>query len=72
MNGTLAVTEGTNPVSDEDEPGFPAADYRRTTRVSVLELGRAPGAVTERLLGHLYRTFEITDDWASAAAFFTD
>lgn len=72
MNGTHPVTEGTNPVSDEDEPGFPAADYRRTTRVSVLELGKAPGAVTERLLGHLYRTFEITDDWASAAVFFTD
>jgi hypothetical protein len=41
--------------------GYPSAAYRKGTQANVLELGNAPGAMAERLLGRLYRALDVSD-----------
>ena len=65
LDGTLGVRpilNVNNPFYSTDHPGHPGADYRQTTRASVLELEQAPGAVAERLAGMLYRNFDISNE----------
>lgn len=50
------------PFFASDHLGYPGGDYRQTTRASVLELEKTPGAVAERLGGQLYRTFDVSDE----------
>jgi hypothetical protein len=45
-----------------DHFGYPGMDYQQTTRASVLDLEKAPGAVAQRLAGKLYRTFDVNDE----------
>jgi len=50
------------PQHARDHFGYPGTDYRQTTRASVLELEKTPGAVAKRLAGKLYRTFDVNDE----------
>lgn len=44
--------------------GYPGSAYQRTTRATVLELERGPGAVAARLAGLLYRTLDVSaNEW---------
>jgi hypothetical protein len=44
-----------------DRPGYPGANYSKTTRANVLELEKTPGEVARRLVGGLYRIFNMED-----------
>jgi hypothetical protein len=39
---------------------YPGSTYWSTARATVLDLHKAPGAVTERLIGLLYRTLDLS------------
>jgi hypothetical protein len=63
----IAVTSlaGARPELDRgqvmDRPGYPNPQYTCTTRASVLELEKTPGGVADRLVGRLYRTFNMEE-----------
>ena len=61
MRATRPMVDVSGP-SDVLNHSYPGNDYAATTRASVLELAKSPGAVAERLAGRLYRTFEINDE----------
>jgi hypothetical protein len=59
IGGARAVTSNPRVFIDTYHQ-YPGSAYRRTARATVLDLEKAPGAVTGRLAGLLYRTLDIT------------
>jgi len=62
MRGVRPMADPSYPFYPHDHPGYPGNDYRSTTRANVLELQKAPGAVAERLVGRLFRNFDVSDE----------